>query len=109
MPRIVASVLIALFVNFVFADTLFIHTHSDSLGHSITHSHPYCPQSSHSHSSQSLDQIAGFNLAASCMNAAVLEGPARPEILLTTIVTEICIPSLQETEKTFSLRGPPAV
>lgn len=65
--------LIGLFVNFVFANSVFVHAHSLDDGFTIWHSHPYGMGGNHTHSTQSLQQIAQSNLvASSALMSAVL-------------------------------------
>lgn len=72
--RIIAAGLLLVFVNFMFANVLFTHTHSLDNGASITHSHPYLPSSHHSHSGTSLDNIAAMNAAALTVRASFHAG-----------------------------------
>lgn len=53
-----------LFVNFMFSNTVFIHTHTTDSGRVVAHSHPYLPSSHHNHSTQGLDLISVLNLYA---------------------------------------------
>lgn len=103
----VALALIALLVNFVFANTVFVHTHISDSGRQVTHSHPYLP-GGHSHTQTSLDQIGSFNLAASAFQS-VAPAPA-PEIWcrVCAIVGETVSSPVVGYTGHAPLRGPPA-
>lgn len=62
--------MIAVFVNFAFSNTVFLHTHHGLSGRTVTHSHPYQPSTNHGHTGQSLDLIAAFNVASTSVEAA---------------------------------------
>ncbi len=97
------------FVNFVFSNAVFMHSHTCIDGHVITHSHPYLPSSGHGHTAQSLDHIAGFNAAASSMKASCAVS-AIPQIFFTFVQTDLRREPLPDTYATATaLRGPPAV
>lgn len=67
--KIPALLLLGVFAFFYCGNTLFLHTHIIE-GNKIVHSHPYLPSGTHSHSSQALESIAGFNTALLSMQAA---------------------------------------
>ncbi|MDE6383848.1 MAG: hypothetical protein K2J17_07870 [Paramuribaculum sp.] len=103
----VALVLMVLLVNFVFANTVFIHTHMSATGCPVTHSHPYLP-GGHSHTQSSMDQIGSFNLAASAFQGAVsIEAPVAHEER-SAITDEAVCPSAVGYTGHAPLRGPPA-
>lgn len=58
--RLVASLLLALFVAFAAGNMLCVHTHVGPAG-TVTHSHPYLPSSHHGHASAELETLAAFN------------------------------------------------
>ena len=96
-----------MFVNFIFANTVFSHTHQEVTGRLVTHSHPYNPAGHHSHSSHSLDQIAAVNAAA-----AAFEGAQTPVLDVVRCVTmTLCVEGCAEMATTrpaaVTLRGPP--
>lgn len=62
--KLLATAVLVAFVNFAFANVVFMHSHTDADGITVTHSHPYVPSQHHGHSQQSLDQIASFNASA---------------------------------------------
>ena len=105
---ILVVLMMAVFVNFVFSNSVFMHTHKDGTYGSVTHSHPYLPLSTHGHTHGSFDQIAGFNAAAAAFQAAVTFD-------LPTYETHTCliecfyrpVPFMVRTD-IISLRAPPS-
>lgn len=99
---------LVLFVSFMFTNTVFMHTHYCIDGGIVTHSHPYVPSSSHTHSALSLDQIAGFNFAASSAQASSAVIACAP---FSRIITQSYIAYLPGTTRhicpAISLRAPP--
>lgn len=89
-------------------NTVFMHTHHGIDGRSITHSHPYVPSSSHSHSALSLDQIAGFNLSAASAQAAsaIVTGTPFSRVISTHYIT-FTPHTVRHTCPAISLRAPP--
>lgn len=68
LKQIGVALMLAVFVNFVFSNTVFLHSHH--IGHDIvTHSHPYLPSSHHGHTQQALDLISAFNAAVNAFDA----------------------------------------
>lgn len=105
---IFAVLLMALFVNFVFSNIVFTHTHNDSQYGAVTHSHPYLPSSGHTHSHNSLDQIAGFNTAVAAFQGTAVQEIAVaecPSVLLEWVYKPI---SVSVNKSILSLRAPPA-
>lgn len=98
----------ALFVNFVFSNIVFTHTHNDSHYGVVTHSHPYFPSSGHTHSHNSFDQIAGFNAAMAAFQGTAVQEIAVPEC--RSVLQEwFCKPVYVSVGKNhLSLRAPPA-
>ena len=99
--------MMAVFVNFIFSNTVFTHTHNDVTDGTVTHSHPYLPSSGHGHTHNSFDQIAGFNAAvAAFQGTAVLELSA-PETQAYSIECLYKPTSFVARENLISLRAPP--
>ena len=67
--KIQALLLLAVFAFFYCGNALFMHTHILDGNTMVVHSHPYLPSGHHSHSSQALESIAGFNAALLSMQA----------------------------------------
>ncbi len=105
-----AVALIGLFVNFMFVNTVFTHTHRMADGSLMSHSHPYQPSTSHSHSTSLLSLISGFNSAASAFQGIA-------SIFLAAISSLIAIDYLCKAPqrlinpqyRIYSLRAPPAI
>ncbi|MDE6288027.1 MAG: hypothetical protein K2M00_04495 [Muribaculaceae bacterium] len=108
--RTVAAGLLLVFVNFMFANVVFMHTHSLDNGASITHSHPYLPSSQHSHSGAALDNIAAMNAAALTVRASL---PASCQFISDNAFISIDFTFCREAACSHSLlsclRAPPAV
>lgn len=64
LTRLLVAALVAVFVNFMFANTVFMHSHTLSDGSLVCHSHPFQHTGTHSHSAASLNTISAFNSAA---------------------------------------------
>ena len=101
------AALLLVFVNFMFSNAVFIHSHHLAGGRTVTHSHPYLPSSHHTHTSQSLDLISAFNCAASAAEAVAaptLSAPHQCAVAMDTpqelTLTCACKPAAR-------LRGPP--
>lgn len=107
LGKLLNILLMCVFVNFVFANTVFIHSHVLADGIRITHSHPYLPSHSHSHSSHSLDNIAAGNTIAGAFSApGAINAPiAGQEYAL--IVASPSGPTLTRTLAAMPNRGPP--
>ena len=99
--------MIVLFVNFMFANTIFMHMHKDVAGHSILHSHPYLPNSSHSHTSNSLDLINAFNSAAISTDVPESLPVLTPQLSYITFDTPWRASTVVEEHTSIGLRGPP--
>lgn len=74
--NILKYLLVTLFVSYYCQSTLFVHTHDFEWGQ-VTHSHPYMPSGSHSHSwaqCQTLDALTNilFTIVAATVIATVL-------------------------------------
>ncbi|MDE6098179.1 MAG: hypothetical protein K2G24_04765 [Muribaculaceae bacterium] len=81
--KIFAVLTLVLFVNFMFSNTVFVHSHHTDDGRRITHSHPYLPSSHHSHSAQSLSLISLMNISAASAEAACP--------IVHTALTQLCV------------------
>lgn len=98
---------LAVFVNFMFSNVIFLHLHQDENGRAFLHSHPYLPKAPHHHDSHSLDLISAFNSAA---NAAMEEEtPAlfAPAVAVVKLLTESSESNVIQSVSAFGLRGPP--
>ncbi len=107
--RYISLVLIAVFMNFMFMNSAFMHLHTLPDGTKITHSHPYIPSAQHSHSGNSLSLISSFNSAAFSFQGVnpfmlTVFATALPSLLL-------CLPSFIESgvKDSCSLRAPPVL
>ena len=106
--RLLVSLVMLVFVNFMFSNTLFTHAHKGADGRTETHSHPYLPSAGHGHSSNSLDLVSAFNMAASAAQAS-----QAPALCVSagsySLITEYIIPlALAGPVKVRFLRGPPS-
>lgn len=102
------SLMLCAFLNFVFSNTVFLHTHHGLDGRPYTHSHPYLPSGAdHGHTSASLDQIAAFNASATSMVGS--------ETVMSAICTAKCVTLTQHVNESnenavkadIPKRGPP--
>lgn len=109
LRNIISILTMVMFVNFMFSNIIFLHSHrSAGTKGVVTHSHPYSPSSSHSHSQGSLDLVAGFNTAAGAMQGSA--PAALPEALATETryLCTLYIVSQKDSAKDIpALRGPP--
>ncbi len=106
--RIVTSFILCLFVNFVFSNTVFMHTHVASDGRLVTHSHPYMPSAGHGHSAMQFDQIAGFNASAAAMEVSGIISvlPDLENVLF--IDQDYSLDIVRGITAAYALRAPPA-
>ncbi|MDE6126699.1 MAG: hypothetical protein K2G30_07075 [Muribaculaceae bacterium] len=105
---IFSSILIAVFVNFVFANTVFLHTHQGLSGRLIIHSHPYSHSSSnHGHTSQSLDQVSAFNAAASAIEGSVAPVISAAPGVFAEMEVPRCVGIAVVDIPVADVRGPP--
>lgn len=102
------SLILCLFVNFVFSNTVFMHTHVGADGHPITHSHPYFPSAAHGHSALQFDQIAGFNACAAAMELTSVADLAAPTGPMTFIAPSPAGHTAVGISLSPGLRAPPA-
>lgn len=99
--------MIAVFVNFVFANTVFVHTHQGLSGGVVTHSHPFQPSSQHGHNAQSFDQIAAFNAAANSIEGAAAPALAAPAASVSEVTIAETVGDLTAVNRSIPSRGPP--
>lgn len=107
LTRILVSVVILAFVNFMFSNAIFTHVHKGVDGRPIAHSHPYLPSGNHGHASHSFDLVATFNAAAQSAQPFASIDIEVPAVAATILYIESGI--FVETLHTIScaLRGPP--
>lgn len=106
LRHIFAIVTMLVFVNFVFSNTVFIHTHIDG-DHSYTHSHPYLPSSSHGHSQNAVNLIAGFNAIAAAFQGVTTLNIQQPIVPASTVDYIFKPETSRGSEFSLALRGPP--
>lgn len=99
--------MMAMFVNFMFSNAVFMHVHKTADGTLVAHSHPYLPSGNHSHTSSSLDHIANFNAAASSFDAVAQIAPAAPQYHLTAIIGDYFGVYRYMAGRNTDSRGPP--
>ena len=99
----------AVFVNFMFSNVIFMHLHKDETGRAFLHSHPYLPKAPHHHDSHSLDLISAFNAAVN--TAMQVETPAlsAPAVAVITLFADRTEADVIPQVSVFGLRGPPSL
>lgn len=100
--------MLAMFVNFMFSNVVFMHLHRDNAGHTYMHSHPYQPKTQHSHDSHALDLITVFNSAAHSAHGEEAPALFAPVQTITAILTTECEAIKTANLLGLELRGPPA-
>ena len=100
LRSILAVLLVAVFVNFVFSNTVFTHTHKYGTYGTVTHSHPYLPSVPHGHASV---DYTGFNVSASFFDLPI---PELYEVIIEVACLSVAVASW---EPVVLLRGPPAI
>lgn len=106
--NIIAIVLTVLFAAYYSGSTLFVHTHFIGFGRgTVTHSHPYLPDSHHSHSANEFDAIANLSdiLTEEIEFTSV---PDEDEILLNIFIVEPLSFCLTIDRFSVGPRAPPA-
>ena len=103
------ALLIGAFVNFVFANSVFMHTHMSVDGHTVTHSHPYLPTQGHTHTSAALGLIASFNVAADAFEGTSVAPVYEPSALIGNVYEELCDICVCFKTAASALRGPPSL
>lgn len=107
LRHIIALVVMLMFVNFAFSNVIFMHTHTDGANGPVTHSHPYLPNSTHSHSSASLEQIFSFNTSATSFQGEAILVVPRSFSAITEIETVYATAAATVRNTLLSLRAPP--
>ncbi len=107
--KVFAVLLICVFVNFVFMNTVFVHTHLMADGSAVSHSHPYLPSSTHTHSAASLMSIAQFNAAATTMESTVCNAHVFCCNEWERAVVDNSLHCIKINVISETLRGPPAL
>ncbi len=96
-------------MNFVFMNTVFVHTHFLSDGSAVSHSHPYLPSSHHSHSEASLLSIAQYNADAATMEGSAFYAHIFFETDWRDCACDVIIRFITINVLSEGLRGPPAL
>ena len=107
--KVFAVLLTCVFVNFVFMNTVFVHTHLMADGTAISHSHPYLPSSTHTHSAASLMSIAQFNAAVTTMESSVCHAHVFCCNEWESAVVNDSLQCIKINVISETLRGPPAL
>ncbi len=108
LNRFLAATVLVLFVNFMFSNIVFMHTHEDAEGRTIVHSHPYTHATGHTHSAQSYSQISGFNIAASSAQASGIYELDTPCPVITSGYAPSVLSGVPNSGcNVLSLRAPP--
>ena len=103
-----AMLLILLFAAYYCGSTLFVHSHLIGFGDKIvTHSHPYLPNSNHTHTDYEFNAIACLNDIVS--DDVEFDNPIEfDEILLAVLLVERSSQIIINDCVASLLRGPPA-
>lgn len=106
--KIAAAFLLILFAAFVGGNTLCVHTHIGPAG-AVTHSHPYLPSSSHTHSVAQFETLALLNATTFDPADTPLPAPA-PRLLVSEIAAPAAIGRAALPAAVLpARRGPPAL
>lgn len=99
--------LLVLFALFFCGNTFFVHSHKLIDGHVEVHSHPYMPESHHSHSDPGFLGIAQLNAAMAAMEPSAQI--ATPGVRMQRIRPEFCVRAWHKCDFTDirSERAPP--
>ncbi len=100
--RFATVALIGLFVSFMFANSVFIHSHKLADGSLVCHSHPFNPSGAHSHSGNALTLIAAFNGAASSFTGVAMAFAASVVLACALILS---LPTLYHKQNWCASRG----
>lgn len=109
LTRILSLFVILAFVNFMFSNVVFMHIHKDSDGHLITHSHPYLPSGSHTHTGSSLDLVAAFNAASQAAKFTNVISLSAPVVMHTLVRSVRDLDVVIRHTSCYSLRAPPVL
>lgn len=107
--RFIAALVMVMFVNFVFSNSVFMHVHQGVDGRAVAHSHPYLPSSHHGHSSQMLELISGFNASASAVDAGSILELAAPDCAYSELFTGSLCRVAVVAHKARLVRAPPVI
>ncbi len=104
-----AMLLILLFAAYYCGSTLFVHSHLIGLGDKVvTHSHPFLPNSNHTHTDYEFNAIACLNDIVS--DDVEFDNPIEfDEILLAELLVERSSQIIINDCVASLLRGPPAI
>lgn len=106
---ILLGLLLCTFLNFVFSNTVFLHTHHGLDGRTVSHSHPYLPSApDHGHSAMSLDNIAALNASVASMEGSESFMPEQYTAKCTIILVEADESITDASKADIAQRGPPA-
>ncbi len=105
--KILGCILVAVFVNFMFANTVFLHTHHGLAGRDVTHSHTYNPSANHTHSAQSFNLIAAFNAASASFGEVQTPEIATAYGEIVSLGVELCAVIVKAVCHIAALRAPP--
>lgn len=107
--RLFSILILVVFVNFVFSNVSYMHTHTLGDGSQVTHSHPYVPSSQHSHSSSQAGSITQANNIAAGFDAPAVVSVQPLMRELEIIYSDFDVArTLVEVMLVNVLRGPPA-
>lgn len=101
--------LIGVFVSFMLANTVFIHSHSLADGTHISHSHPYNPSTGHTHSANALSLINAFNCTVISFQGLLPLVLALIASLVTIYSCGNIVDVSPKENSTASLRAPPVL
>lgn len=107
LTKFFGSLLLVMFVNFMFSNTIFMHVHKDVNGNPITHSHPYIPNSGHTHTGNTINLLSGMNMSALTAVSSASPMLSTPETVLFKLISVSVTYACDNFISTFSLRGPP--
>lgn len=105
--RFAVAALIGVFVSFMFANTVFVHSHKLADGSLVCHSHPYNPSGAHTHTTTILSLIASFNGVASSFTGVLAAGAAFGLVGFALVYYFISLYLSREICGAITLRAPP--
>lgn len=98
--------LIVLFGSYYIGNTFFTHTHIINK-YSITHSHPYLPGGSHTHTEMEYVVVSMFNAMLVTDSEMEIFNPSLLLFLLMIIISPSCTILFIRTINCLTLRAPP--
>lgn len=105
--RHTALAMVAVLAYFVCGNTVFVHAHCYD-GRIVTHSHPFAPGKSHSHTSSEMTLITAINVAAvTCEATDAVTLDCRIDTPVETILSEPAGKVIECDREGIRLRGPP--